>query len=94
MSEEKSSLSSTGEAGTTTPTTPSSAEGSSPPTGPELIDKMLASENSLNTFLDRDPHALPLTEEELTNLIRSERAIRASLDIKTEARKDKRNGND
>lgn len=89
MSEEKSSLSSTAEGETTTPTTPSS--GGELPTGPELIDKMLASGNSLNLYLDRDPFAKPLSEEELINLVRSERAIRASLDIKTEARKEKRN---
>jgi len=46
--------------------------------GPDLLD-MILPVNTLDVLLDRDPRAVPLTEEELMSLVTSERAARAAL---------------
>lgn len=72
-------------------TSPSS-EKSPIPTGSDLMSEMIIDQNSLDRFLDRDPHALPLTVSERRALIQSERARRTAWEIKREKAKAKKQG--
>lgn len=60
--------------------------------GPDLLTQIIADANSLDRFLDRDPHSHPLTDGELDELVRIERAKRAHVNIKAEKRAAKKQG--
>lgn len=86
-----SKLSQSPEVGSTS-TSPSNDHPNHPLTGEEMMDRILADPNSLDRFLDRDPHALPLTDLEILDLIRIERAKRVQWNIKQEKRAMKKQG--
>jgi hypothetical protein len=76
-------------ASVSTSTTPSSAQAHG---GPTLMDRIIGDQNSLDRFLDRDPHSHPLTDADLLELIRTERARRTEWNIKIEKAKAKKQG--
>lgn len=57
--------------------------------GPDLMSK-IAEHASLDTYLDRDPHSLPLTDDELMSLLRMMRSERARWEVKVEKARVKR----
>lgn len=79
-------------ASTSTNTTPSSGDGSAIRTGVELMNDMVTAKGSLDRFLDRDPHAQPLLDQELMDLVTVERKLRASWNVKLEKRQAKKQG--
>ena len=60
-------------------------------TGPELVEA-IGTQATLDLFLDRDPHAQPLTDEELLRLIEVERKLRLEIQAKETKRADKKAG--
>lgn len=75
-----------------TPTSPSADPEAPPLTGSQLMDGMIEDVNSLDRFLDRDPHSRPLSRAELLEVIRIARAKRTSFEIKQEKRQVKKQG--
>lgn len=69
-----------------------SAKDGHPMTGPEMIDEIIADVNSLDRFLDRDPHAVPLSDAEVLELMHVERAKRTTWNMKQEKRQMKKQG--
>lgn len=61
------------------------------PNGMELLDH-IAEYLTLDALLDRNPHAIPYTEEELLRIVQLQRADRATFNIKQEAAKNKKAG--
>ena len=59
------------------------------PTGPELIDQ-ISQHPTLDEALDRDPHAKPLSDEELKVLLGNLRLERAGIEDRSEMRRQKR----
>ena len=78
-------------------TSPSAVPGSLPilvadlPTGPELLDTIIQSP-SLDRLLDRDPRAVPYTDQDLMMIIAIDRKMRAQSRAKAETRKAKKQG--
>lgn len=64
---------------------------SEPKLGPELMDRIVQ-HPTLDDFLDRNPHSVPLNDEELDQVIRFERLERAKWNVKLEKAEEKRNG--
>lgn len=60
-------------------------------TGPELVEE-IARHPTLDEFLDRDPFAVPYTDDELVKRVKIERAERAALSLKSDSRRAKRQG--
>lgn len=58
-------------------------------TGPELIEE-ISKYPTLEQFLDRDPHAIPYTDVELMQLVKTERLERSLANIKNDDKKSKR----
>ncbi len=61
------------------------------PTGPELMDQIIQ-EPTLDLFLDRDPRAAPLSDQELMAVLLVTRKLRAQSMAKAETRKVKKQG--
>jgi hypothetical protein len=62
-------------------------------TGPELLAEVIANPLvTLNTVLDRDPEAMPLSDDELRELVMSQRRDRAAIELKLEKAKLKKEG--
>lgn len=60
-------------------------------TGPELLSEV-AEEVTLDRFLDRDPYAVPYTDQELINRVKVLRNERVQFQLKSDARRAKRQG--
>lgn len=61
--------------------------------GPSIIDQIVQSPDlPLDVFLDRDPHSKPYTDDELRQLVVSERANRARINLKQEKARAKKQG--
>lgn len=60
-------------------------------TGKEWMD-VITQHPTLDTLLDRDPHAVPYTDEELLRFIEIMRAQRALFNIKEQEARDKKAG--
>ena len=62
-------------------------------TGPQLIDDLISNPQlALDRVLDRDPHALPHSDDELRALVIDLRNERAQIELKQEKAKDKKAG--
>lgn len=62
------------------------------PTGPELIAQ-ISEHPTLDEILDRDPHASPLSDEELRAFVVSMRQDRARIEARSEEARQKRKEN-
>lgn len=60
-------------------------------TGPELM-QYIAQFPTLDTYLDRDPYGVPLTDDELLLLVQKQRAERALFTLKEQKKRDKKAG--
>lgn len=59
-------------------------------TGQELLEAIINDPRAvtLDMVLDRDPHAVPSSDDELTRLVKTQRAERAMIDVKQEKKKE------
>lgn len=61
--------------------------------GPELLEQITL-HPTLDLFMDRDPHAHPLSEEELRQLVEVMRKERAAFLVSEQKKKEKKQGID
>lgn len=59
--------------------------------GPELLEQIIL-HPTLDTFMDRDPHTRPHTDEELRQLVEVMRKERAAFLVSEQKKKEKKQG--